>query len=296
MVYYTKHLAHHGILGMKWGQKNGPPYPIGASGHSASERKAGWRQSLNKQSSSSSSKKNGLSDKQKKNLKTAVKVGAVVAATALVAYGGYKISQSEEIRSAIFSGKRFVQNLPSDSGSSENLKVELDFNKALSNRNPTGNKHNCKMVALAVAKAKNGDGDFYAEGKSFEGNLTEFMESVYDNASSHLKYVESVNGTNAEARTTKKILKSFSEGDVGIVSLEFDKKYLVAGAEESAHAFNWEIKDGAVVYGDGQPAYVLTDCSEFFKSVNPSKEIEIAKIDGELHERPGELEKHVKKR
>lgn len=40
------YLAHHGILGQKHGVRNGPPYPLGASDHSASERKAGWRDSL----------------------------------------------------------------------------------------------------------------------------------------------------------------------------------------------------------------------------------------------------------
>lgn len=38
-------LACHG------GKRNGPPYPLGASDHSASEKKAGWRKSLNKSSS-----------------------------------------------------------------------------------------------------------------------------------------------------------------------------------------------------------------------------------------------------
>ena len=42
-----KFLAHHGILGQKWGQHNGPPYPIGGSDHSASEKKAGYKKSLN---------------------------------------------------------------------------------------------------------------------------------------------------------------------------------------------------------------------------------------------------------
>lgn len=37
----AKELHHHGISGMKWGKKNGPPYPLGASDHSASEKKAG---------------------------------------------------------------------------------------------------------------------------------------------------------------------------------------------------------------------------------------------------------------
>ena len=39
-------LQHHGILGMHWGRRNGPPYPLDGSSHSASEKKAGWRKSL----------------------------------------------------------------------------------------------------------------------------------------------------------------------------------------------------------------------------------------------------------
>ena len=42
------YLSHHGILGQHWGKKNGPPYPLGPGDHSASERKAGWRKSLDK--------------------------------------------------------------------------------------------------------------------------------------------------------------------------------------------------------------------------------------------------------
>ena len=41
------YLAHHGILGQKWHKKNGPPYPLDASDHSASEKDAGYKKSLN---------------------------------------------------------------------------------------------------------------------------------------------------------------------------------------------------------------------------------------------------------
>lgn len=41
-------LYHHGILGQKWGRHNGPPYPLAPGNHSASEKKAGWRKSLDK--------------------------------------------------------------------------------------------------------------------------------------------------------------------------------------------------------------------------------------------------------
>lgn len=36
---YEEYLMHYGIPGMKWGQKNGPPYPLGASQYSYKERK-----------------------------------------------------------------------------------------------------------------------------------------------------------------------------------------------------------------------------------------------------------------
>ena len=43
-------LQHHGILGQKWGKRNGPPYPLTLFNHSKQEKKAGWEKSLSKYS------------------------------------------------------------------------------------------------------------------------------------------------------------------------------------------------------------------------------------------------------
>lgn len=95
------YLKHHGILGQKWGKKNGPPYPLGASDHSTSEKKARWRKSLDKDSSDNDNKKRCLSDKQKK----AIKIGATVAVTALAAYGTYHLVKSGKLDNYIDIGK-----------------------------------------------------------------------------------------------------------------------------------------------------------------------------------------------
>ena len=62
----SNYLAHHGILGMSWGTRNGPPYPLAASDHSAAEKKAGWMKSLKAKSEAKKKAK-----KQKANLEKA---------------------------------------------------------------------------------------------------------------------------------------------------------------------------------------------------------------------------------
>ena len=125
-MIYTEHeyLAHHGVDKQKWGHRNGPPYPLSDGSHSASEKKAGWRKSLNSTGNNSSksdtsSVKSSKSEKssdskntrikkisseetnksesarKKKTLSTKKKVliaaGITAASVALATYGAYRI-------------------------------------------------------------------------------------------------------------------------------------------------------------------------------------------------------------
>ena len=82
----TMVLMHHGIKGQKWGVRRFQ----NPDGTYTPEGKARRNESLG---TTIKNKWNGLSDKQK----TAIKVGAAVAATALVAYGAYKVGAFEAV-------------------------------------------------------------------------------------------------------------------------------------------------------------------------------------------------------
>lgn len=98
----SNELYHHGILGMHWGKKNGPPYPLDAGDHSASERKAGWRKSLDKKDAFKSS---GNHDTAKKVLK-AVGTAAAVAGIAYVSYKVHQNANLSDVANLIDAGKK----------------------------------------------------------------------------------------------------------------------------------------------------------------------------------------------
>lgn len=50
LIYDRDILTHHGVKGQRWGDRNGPPYPLDSKAHSVSEKKAGWKKSLDPKS------------------------------------------------------------------------------------------------------------------------------------------------------------------------------------------------------------------------------------------------------
>ena len=100
---YSTELAHHGILGQRWGKKNGPPYPLDAEDHSSSEKKAGWRKSISNRVEYTKEKVkkdyNKLSDRNKTILKR-----AGVAAATLATVSAIQTAKNAKVANEILDG------------------------------------------------------------------------------------------------------------------------------------------------------------------------------------------------
>lgn len=83
MGYYDTQLYHHGIPGQKWGDRNGPPYPLDDKEHDqVVERK----------------EKKGLTDEQKK----ALIIGASITAGLIAGYGAYRLYEINKFNKSDF--------------------------------------------------------------------------------------------------------------------------------------------------------------------------------------------------
>lgn len=72
------YISHYGILGQKWGKKNGPPYPLAAGSHSSSEKKAASAAGVKVGKSSGKGSSEGLNVTQSGQKENPGLVGSVI--------------------------------------------------------------------------------------------------------------------------------------------------------------------------------------------------------------------------
>lgn len=178
-------LTHHGILGQKWGKRNGPPYPLGASNHSASERKAGWRKSLSGGSSESmrygsTSKKqaskaaadDGSTDHKEKGsvLREVARLGINTTLAVVTLNPSYAINSASQIAGVVSSAaktkkynKEREQNTNVDKATGLKLKnKELSEEQDMKRVNPDfrsfndNSKNNCMLCTTTYEMRRRG--------------------------------------------------------------------------------------------------------------------------------------------
>lgn len=133
---YQRELYHHGILGQKWGRRNGPPYPLDDSDHSAAEKKEGWRKSLG------GGRNENLYDR-KDNLKKRVQAGVIGTAAGINAgRAAYSITGNRKAALAVgagtaaasgvglYKGAKHIEKKKTSSNESDKAEKVRDYNEA----------------------------------------------------------------------------------------------------------------------------------------------------------------------
>lgn len=284
-------LKHHGILGQRWGKKNGPPYPLDAKDHSASEQKAGWRKSLDK----SSTKGFKLTPRQKK----AAIIGASIVAAGLVGYGLYKTGTLNNLGDYVNNGKRqgnfIVGSIPDKYKDIPELKESETLRDSLLSVNPNrGNPdydNNCAICSIG-GYLRNRLGLNITAGKApngaLAGGLVEELFPGIQNMKAEANGIlrprtlegSAISFGKSKEDAAKMLVKRFGNNAEGICAIAWKQNGF--GDVADGHAFSWKIEDGKVTFIDYQirRAGKDLDVLNYWNYIDPHGYLYLARLDG----------------
>ena len=224
-IYGKEYLAHHGILGQKWGQRNGPPYPLNPEDHSKAEKeaskKAGFYHGLNIV--------NHILAKIKNNTISTLEHYVNL---------GKKYSRSYDLL-----------GFSSDLSNGKSKKASEKIRNAISDVNPSGIQNHCPQNALASCikySGIKGLENIQINPKELESERGILFEKCFKlSDGSDAKSIHLSQEINSAADATKAIIEAFNpkEGSCGM--LEAPLKRGLKG-----HAIMWCMEDGDIKYSD----------------------------------------------
>lgn len=260
-------LVHHGIKGQKWGERNGPPYPLGTNQKSMREKRLAKVHKTRKQTDesnetrltkteeSSNKRRFQLSDKQKR----ALKIGAAALGAALLVYGGYRLIKSDQLDPNVFLDsqlkRKVVEAADFETQINDDLK-KINRGGSLGHHLLRGRQVNCTSCSMAYEMRRRGydviagttrEGRTNLQVKSFFKN-GEF-ETLMDNPWGFKRPVSS----ETLSDVTKTLLAQ-GEGARGIIN----GQYVMGGG----HSIAYEVHNGRVHFVDGQIGRQYKDVSE----------------------------------
>ena len=275
-------LSHYGIKGQKWGEKNGPPYPLGASDHSSTEKKA--KQENKKKSTAVKENNSSLILSQpetKKRLSTKQKIliGGAIALSFVAAFEAYHfIDSGEAIKLAqkgkMFSKTRMTNYVPwkFEESLASNMDSDEILEKVVKPINPgfpeSGHTMNCKRCTFAYELRRRGydvmatpsvhgaGQNLYSEYQAMKEHNYYYMSSFYKERVDIVKSKLPSGATPAiEIYNALGKMTNGARGDLTIFR-----------NDGSGHSIAWEIVNNKPVIFDCQSGSVYKTINDFIEA------------------------------
>jgi hypothetical protein len=270
-MYYE--LYHHGIKGQRWGirrfqNKDGSLTARGKKryGDDGSASKKKEDESRNK----------GLTDKQKK----AIKIGAAVVGTALVAYGGYKLSQYYRGVGSKIDPETGFRLIDKDMSDADNLlainpgRVRF-LSKSRNMEIINGSSTNCMLCTTAYEFRKRGLDVHAGLEKTGNGYMPDdLFPKLFKDYKGTTKIYRDVLDTSTDGvlRNIEKYATDQGHGSRGNV--------IVWWKQGGGHSMIWENVNGKIVFKDGQTNQIYDDFGkQILKHTMVSKPVEMLRTD-----------------
>ena len=275
---YRHELYHHGIKGQRWGVRRFQR----KDGSLTAKGKERYREDGTSSKKEDEAAKKGLTDKQKK----AIKIGAAVVGTALVAYGGYKLSQVYRGAGSKIDPETGFRMIDKNMSDADNLlAVNPGRMRFLSKQRNLeiidGSSTNCMLCTTAYEFRKRGLDVHAGLEKTGRGYLPDnlFPKIFKDYKGTTKINVDKIESLKDPRGTPKKLLSDIEKfaasqgnGSRGNV--------IVWWKQGGGHSMIWENIDGKIVFKDGQTNSVYENFSEqILKHANLSKPVEMLRTD-----------------
>jgi hypothetical protein len=230
MGYNENCLAHHGILGQKWGKRNGPPYPLKAGEHTPKEKTGQGKNAAEKVMAKYANKDlAGIDPATASVLAYLTAEIALVAAVKIASDVKYK----KEIKSNSSDTSDIQKKIQGEHSAEDDLKaVNPDF----SDPTDMGARVNCTMCSTAYELRRRGY-DVVAQ-KSTVGRKPEDVTSWFGLDKKDL----------SKFKTRDEFAKALEAEPDGARGLTFT----AYGQFGSHHCMIWEKNNGKVTISDGQ--------------------------------------------